>query len=257
MQNKWAELERRLVELRGELGKDQPQFWPFMDRAASGTLSKTDANKFALYAMLDFQMKPAPQAALARVTRLIDDLGDPNDLWRAILAIPDREWAERRGPRSLHRFTKRHTKVRQFARIMIDTFAGDARLIWAERDSARAFSNFDCVLGIGPMMARHAVLGLLESGLVVGTGRAKADVHLMRVLGRVTRSTEFRQNELDAFDDQLQQVKPAESWRLDYPLFRVGQKWCNKTAPQCGHCPLQNLCKFFAQRTNQQTIGSQ
>lgn len=69
--------------------------------------------------------------------------------------------------------------------------------------------------------------------------RVKADVHVRRVsyrLGLVSsRAPCAVGREFDALDLESQ----AD---IDLVLYRTGQEYCHKTAPNCAECPLVNDC---------------
>ena len=144
---------------------------------------KRTANKFLLGCSLDYQMKADVVWENAR--RLAeDDLGDPRDLWRAILAIPRWNTQSVRRRYNLHRFPAAHARVRKIAQQVIQRYGGDARNIWRGQSPCEIQRRLEQI-GVGPQLSRMTAGILSDERQIVGAGELKADIHVRRVLGRV------------------------------------------------------------------------
>lgn len=223
--------------------------WPFLDPARSRTLTCAEANSYLLYCQLEFQVPTGVAEQGAR--RVLDAVANPDRLWHTIASHPLSEWERRAGELKIHRFPVRTGRaVWRVAHRMTSHFDGDARLIWAKGDSAAAFINLIKILQVGPQLSRMCVLGLLEAGLVRGDGDVKADVHVMRVLGRATRGAAFQDGETDQVQRTLAVLMPEGKWRLDLPLWTVGRKYCAPSEPACPECPLVGMCAHASRRAD-------
>jgi endonuclease III len=71
----------------------------------------------------------------------------------------------------------------------------------------------------------------------------KADVHVCRVVGRVLQGHEVD----DETAIQLtRELYPPDPWKLDAPLWRLGQDYCGAAVPLCGECYLAERCEYRA-----------
>ncbi|MBE0410126.1 MAG: endonuclease III [Anaerolineales bacterium] len=100
--------------------------------------------------------------------------------------------------------------------------------------------------GVGP---KTAAIVLLFS---LGMPAFPVDTHIYRVSGRVgLRPPSMNANQAHA---HLAELFPPEAY---YPvhlnLIRLGREICQARKPLCAQCPLQHLCKYYADNINQST----
>ena len=67
----------------------------------------------------------------------------------------------------------------------------------------------------------------------------KPDVHLMRVFRRLGIIDDCSENEAIQAARRLNPEFPGE---LDWPAWRIGNRWCHPTKPACARCPLTKDC---------------
>jgi endonuclease III len=210
--------------------------WSWMDRRP---ITKKDANKFLLEAMIDFHWKT--EIAYRRAREFAEvELGDPPDLWQRIVDIPLLEWQSRKGNRSLHSTSQRHLKIRKMAQTLVDVYGGDALRLWADRSPENTLGRL-LELGLGPQLSRMTVGALLDEEQVDGAGDVKPDIHLKRVLGRALEGHEFTEVEVI---HATRVMRPTDRWPLDWPTWHIGRNWCHKNGPDCAECPIQSVCAY-------------
>lgn len=101
-------------------------FWPDLQ---SLHLSKKEANKFFLGAILNYQIKA--EKAWENAKRLSEKiLGDPESLWEEITKVSLDEWNARKKEYSLHRYPVGHQRVYTIGQQIVRLHQGDARNIW-------------------------------------------------------------------------------------------------------------------------------
>ena len=150
--------------------------------------------------------------------------------------------------RAYHRFPNRHAQfLKENARIIVNRYDGDVRNVWdvSSDQVDRIYERFLEFKGISDALAKMAQFILVRNyGIAGGIEskrfmRVKADVHLRRVsyrLGLVQSRTPCAvAREFDALNLESQ----AD---IDLVLYRTGQDYCHKTAPNCAECPLVNDC---------------
>ena len=112
--------------IREEHRRQPPMRVMFLSDLDGRQAHKKTANKFLLGCILDYQMKV--EVVWENARRLAeDDLGDPRDLWGAILAIPRWNTQSVRRRYNLHRFPAAHARVRRIAQEVMERYGGDAR----------------------------------------------------------------------------------------------------------------------------------
>lgn len=249
MQSNDNKFTRVRALIREERRKQPPMSVMFLSELDGAEPDKRTANKFLLGCCLDYQMKVDVVWENAR--RLAeDDLGDPRDLWRAILAIPrwNTESVWRRY--NLHRFPAAHARVRKIAEHVVQRYGGDARNIWRGQSPCETQKRLEQI-GVGPQLSRMTAGILSDERQIVGAGELKTDIHVRRVLGRV-----FTGNIISA-DPALaiaRHLMPRGSWKLDAQLFRLGKSNCKKTRPNCKGCFLRTQCRHRAASRGQRTV---
>ena len=237
-------IAEQLLKLRGERGGEF--FWPWLEELEGRSVDKKRANKFLLGCILDWQIHA--DRAWENARRLAEDvLGDPEDLWGAIAAIPLAQWMERFNQYSLHRFQKGHERVWTIGRRVLSQYRGDARNIWKDVPPSEALSRLED-LGVGEQISRMVVGALMDTGQIEGIGDVKPDRHVCRVLGRILEGSPFQPDQVVYASRQL---SPENPWLLDRPLYLIGKEFCFAQDPNCPACPIRAECKYYASKGDQ------
>ena len=197
------------------------------------------ANKFLVCCLLDYQVDS--DVAWRNGNRLVNDiLNNPEDVWRAITAYSETDWDARFGEYKLHRFPAAHNRLWRIARYIVDKNDGEARRIWAGRESSEVLGRL-LDIGAGQQISRMIVGALRDCGQIQGASDVKADVYVCRVLGRVVTG-----NVTDATTAAglARQLHPVDPWQLDWPLWRIGKSYCHIHQPNCSPCELAPACAY-------------
>jgi endonuclease III len=238
--SQFKRVAEQLLRIRSERG--DTLFWPWLDSFKGRPADKKAANKFLLGAILDWQI-PANRA-WDNAERFAEGIfGDPDDLWQAIVAVPQSEWDSMWKAYALHRFRVGHTRVWKIAQRIVVHYRGDARLIWEGQNIAAVLDRLSN-LEVGEQISRMVAGALLDTGQIEGIGDVKADRHVCRVLGRVLRGFSVSPAEATAL---ARQIFPENPWVLDRPLFLIGKEICVATHPLCHHCGLRPDCVYHRQ----------
>jgi hypothetical protein len=213
--------------------------WGEISKFAEKPCPKRVANKFLLCCLLDYQMKSA--VTWRNCCHLVTDiLRDPEDVWAAITSVSQEEWKSKFAEYKLHRFPNAHNRLWRISVEILSRYDGDASKIWQGTDSAGVlFRLLD--LRAGPQISRMIVGALLDCRQIKGSGDVKADVHVCRVLGRTFSGGPTNE---DAAIEQARQLYPADPWKLDWPLWNVGNLFCHATEPDCPKCYLAPHCIY-------------
>ena len=201
---------------------------------------KRSANKFMLASILNYQMKAAQ--VWARAQRFAEQtLNDPPDLWTAIIKI--RKWDTPTVFRryQLHRFPAAHQRVRRIGKAIVDHYEGDAREIWKKQTPTEILNRLNW-MRVGQKISRMIIGTPSDSKQISGVGELAPDIHVRRVLGRVFNG------EVVSADKAIriaEEIEPRKSWKLDAPLYRLGQSKCKKTNPECEDCYLREECNYY------------
>ena len=237
-------IAEQLLKLRGERGGEF--FWPWLEELEGRSVDKKRANKFLLGCILDWQIHA--DRAWENARRLAEDVvGDPEDLWGAIAAIPLAQWMERFNQYSLHRFQKGHERVWTIGRRVRSQYRGDARNIWKDVPPSEALSRLED-LGVGEQISRMVVGALMDTGQIEGIGDVKPDRHVCRVLGRILEGSPLQPDQVVYASRQL---SPENPWLLDRPLYLIGKEFCFAQDPNCPACPIRAECKYYASKGDQ------
>ena len=123
-------------------------------------------------------------------------------------------------------------RVRRIGKDIVEHYNGDARKIWKNQTPDEILERL-MAMRVGPQISRMIIGALYDTEQISEAGDLKADTHVRRVLGRV-----FAGNETSAEDAHriANKMMLRTSWRLDEPLYRLGQSKCKKTNP--GLCEL-------------------
>jgi endonuclease III len=169
-----------------------------------------------------------------------ETLGDPDDLWGVIVAIPEEDWLARKRQYGLHFLVQGHARVWRIAQGMVQAWGGDARRIWSRQSPATVLDRLNA-LRVGPQIACMIVGALMDTGLLSGSGDVKADLHVRRVLGRVLTGEMLSETEAT---ELTRTINPGNPWAVDGPLYSLGKDLCRARAPYCEKCDLSRECRF-------------
>lgn len=213
--------------------------WPWMPSNGS-QVDKKEANKFMLYCIMDYQMRTWMVWRNAkRFSQGI--LGDPDDLWGAILDMSESDVVLLFKNKKLHRFPPCGERVWRCAKHIRDNYGGDAREIWKGRTTVTVREVLQVMHGIGPTLSRMIVGALIDSKQIEGVGDLKADMHVRRVLGRAFTGNSISANKAL---ETARAIMQDNSWKIDEPLFEIGRNQCRPKAPFCSKCCLQTECSY-------------
>ena len=229
----------------GELLLDrQPKgdYWPWLSKFNGEWADKKSANKFMLGSTLNYQMRA--EQAWGNAERFAEgQLGDPDDLWEAIIKISDWDSDDARQRYRLHRFPRRgHKRVRRIGKEIVERYDGDARNIWDDQAPCEVLNRLNG-MQVGPETSWMIVGALLDTKQISGAGELKADIHVRRVLGRVFTGEDISADQAHRIANEMH---PDNSWMLDAPLFRLGQTHCRPRKPKCADCYLRGDCNYAA-----------
>ena len=217
-------------------------YFPFLSGLNGKKANRRSANKFMLCCILDYRAKA--HVVVENATRFAEkDLEDPRDLWGTIARIP--RWdsdAVRRRYAPLHpRFRKRgHARVGRIAREIVERYDGDARQIWRSQPPGQVLKRLED-MKVGPKISRMIVGALYDAAQISGAGDLAPDIHVRRVLGRVFTGEVVSPEKALAI---ARRIRPRTSWKLDSPLWRLGNSMCRPRTPHCEDCYLQEECRY-------------
>jgi endonuclease-3 len=152
---------------------------------------------------------------------------------------------------ALHRMVEKVPSwVSLAARRVLDDYGGDAATIWNDEPTAADLQQrLDAFEGIGQKKAAMAV-EILERDLGVPLRRLDGSdiayvVHVRRVFLRTGIAT---------VDDRVHMIEAARALHpdrpgeLDSPAWAIGREWCRPIDPDCGACPLGDVCPRLVHR---------
>lgn len=242
-------LDERLLRITKGLlllPRDLGVHWPWLEQGVEP--SKKDANKFFLFAVLDYQM--VSETVEENATRFANDVSDPEDLWNQIAAFDEREWKSpaTKTKYALHRFPAGHNRLWDIANDLVSRYGGDARQIWRSQTPKVVLDRLHSIGrgkdGVGPELSRMIVGALLDTSQIEGEGDVKADVNVMRALGRAWRGSPYKGKETSEVTNLTRKMYPSNPWLLDQPLFSLGKTACADKKPACHTCFLRTDCSY-------------
>jgi hypothetical protein len=230
----------RLRELLLKHGSEiRPRYeFPWLDQQP---LSMTNANKFFLGALIDYQI-PA-NSAWKNAKRLTEDiLGNPPKLWNHIMdSFSPEEWEAKWEEFRIHRFPAAHHRVYRIGFNIVTTYDGDCRRIWQGKEPDEvliALNSMRC----GQQISRMIVGALITYKHISGAADAKADRHVQRVLGSIFSEAPSPERATEL----ARKIHPDNPWELDLALFHIGQEYCRPRAIVCTDCPVVTECRTAA-----------
>jgi hypothetical protein len=212
---------------------------------AGAAVSKKDANKFFLGAILDYQIPAA--TAWGNSRRLTEDIfNNPDDIWARVTSCSKNEWMGRRTKYRLHRFPIAHERVWRIGNDIVRDYQGDVRNIWNNQSAEVVLKRLNN-MRVGKQISQMILGALFDVGILRCGGDVKADIHVRRVLGRVTRGREFELSEIPQLVELTREMHPEEPWLLDQQLYLLGKQVCFPNNPVCSRCYLSNECHWWQQ----------
>ena len=235
--NKLQRVSNLLLEDRKKTGAFD---WKAALNVKGSGVDKKVANKLMLGCILQYQMRADLVWKNAR--RFAEgDLEDPDDLWENIIAIPNWDSEAVFKCYGLHRFFAAHKRVQRIGKDIVEHYQGDARNIWKKQAPDEVLKRLKR-MRVGPQISRMIVGALNDIGQISGAGELKADTHIRRVLGRVFNGKMVSVDAAHRIANKMTPDKP--SWKLDTPLFFLGQRTCKSSDPKCENCYLREECKY-------------
>jgi len=143
-------------------------YWPFLEEAEGEPVDIRNGNKFFLGAIIDYRQN-ADRAWEAARQYAEDQLGDPDDLWRQIAAIPAERWNSDayRQRCGLHRFKQAHKRVHDIAGRIVERYDGDVRNLWLNQ-------NFSEVIKRLNQISAGKELSKMIAGALSDTGKQRS-----------------------------------------------------------------------------------
>lgn len=243
-----------LLSFRNRLVGGSDAFVPFLDPLNGRPADQRTANMFFLACISDYRQKA--DRAWEQARRFVEEtMGDPEDIWRAIVKRHPIEidWMKAKSMYGLHYLRQGHRRVYRIGRQIIDRYDGDARRIWESATRDEVLQRLTR-LQVGPQISQMVVGILQDTRQIAWAADVKADVHVSRVLGRIVCGTPASPNEAMLLARRL---KPDAPWLLDRPLFVLGSKshsyagreggCCSAAAPECHRCfaEIRSVCSHF------------
>ncbi len=232
------EHEQKVASLRLSNGSGTEDWGP-ISKCGDKPCTKKIANEFLLCCLLDYQIK-AQRAGEKGHRLVLDILKDPEDLWIKITSFSKEEWKSKFNEYHLHRYPAAHHRLWRIGNKICAQYAGDARVIWEGKKADEVLCRL-LEIGAGNQISRMIVGALRDCGQITGSGNVKADSHIWRVLGRVFSGSPING---EAATERARQLYPNDPWRLDWPLWTVGNSLCTSNGPKCPSCYLSPQCSY-------------
>ena len=230
-------VRRALLGYRVRLLQDQTIFWPFLEPLNGRPADKRTANKFFLACIVDYQQKA--DRAWEQAKYFVEEImGDPPDIWRAILEKHKSEddWRQAKSQYRLHRWDKAHMRVYRIGRQLIEQYDGDARRIWMAATLDEIQYRLS-ELRVGDQISQMILGGLRDTGQIDKSADLKADTHVCRVLGRIAIGAPVSP---EGATQLARMLNPEAPWLLDRPLYVLGAKADFSSADAAGCCSTGN-----------------
>ena len=129
------------------------------------------------------------------------------------------------------------------ARLVCERFDGDAGAIWKNAAPAEVEKTLQEIHGIGAGIASMTTRILHEDfGCFRGQERqidVKPDSLLLRVFRRAGLIDKESEDQARRAARRLNPEFPAA---LDWPAWRIAQRWCRPKEPECAPCTLTKVC---------------
>lgn len=212
--------------------------WPHLGSGVPYT--HKNCNKFFLWGIINYHWPV--EKVLEKSTFIIDEvLGDPRNIWKEVAKYSESEWMDIWEKHKTHRYRAGHKRIHRIGKRVLEEYNGKSRNIWDDQDAEVTLSRM-LKLGVGDQISRMIVGALCDTKTIAGSGDVKVDVHVRRVLGRLSRGRPFGEKEVNKVVD-LTRKMAENAWHLDFPLFNLGRSVCG-SKPQCQQCPVSLFCSY-------------
>ena len=129
------------------------------------------------------------------------------------------------------------------ARLVCERFDGDAGAIWKNAAPAEVEKTLQEIHGIGAGIAAMTTRILYEDFDCFRGQERQIDVKPDRLLLRVFRRAGLIEKESeDQARRAARRLNPEFPAALDWPAWRIAQRWCHPKEPDCAPCPLTRVC---------------
>lgn len=129
------------------------------------------------------------------------------------------------------------------ARLVCERFDGDADAIWKNAVPAEVEKTLQEIHGIGPGIASMTTRILYEDFDCFRGQQRQIDVKPDSLLLRVFRRAGLIDKESeDQARRAARRLNPEFPAALDWPAWRIAQRWCHPKEPDCAPCPLTTVC---------------
>jgi tetratricopeptide (TPR) repeat protein len=243
--------------------------WPWLDGRPA---DMKGANKFFLACSVD-GYGPAKRAWDNSKKFAEETLGDPDKLFNEILnKFPGDKWKTQdvKNQFKLHHVITYHNRVWDVANRIVQELDGDARKIWRKGDPDKPVGieeeyDSDVILDrleyflygrekyTGTQIPRMTLGALFDSIQALGPADVKADVHVIRIIGRVVYGIEDLRGHIgnQSMAENIaihtaRLISPENPWYIDQQLFAPGatDKVCVHSNPKCDICEYNQFCFY-------------
>jgi len=200
---------------------------------------KKIANEFLFCCLIDLQTDSdiAWNKGYKFIHRII---GNPEDIWAVITGFSEETWKSKYKEFGIHWLRSMHNRLWRIGTEIRKNYDGDANRIWHNQEANEVLCRL-LVIRAGEQISRMIVGALRDVGQITGTGNVKADTHVCRVLGR---SFYGERIDVDKAVKIANQLNPEDPWKVDWPLWFVGKKYCKSIIPRCSECYLETQCTY-------------
>lgn len=146
---------------------------------------------------------------------------------------------------ALHRYKYMANRLSLASKLIIEKYGGDASRIWKEPMSAKELENrFREFKQIGQKKASMAVNILVRDfGIQISGDKSGIDISNDRQVRRAFLRTGLIKEESEkSLVNAARELNPEYPGELDYPTWVIGMRWCKPENPNCGECPLNEVC---------------
>lgn len=233
-------------------------------------LDKKTANLYFLCCSVDRFPRPWEEAWDKGKKFVLDTFGNPENLWNEIVKVPESVWKTeaKRKELNIHPYQRVHDGIWDSAKRICNEFEGDARKIWRKGDPNVEWGKND-------EFSRNEILNHLEyvlfnrkeysgktqmprwicgcfykEGQIDGPFDPKADIHVVRVVGRVFYGLLEMKKECGKRAENIaihtcRMVYRHNPFLLDEAIFFKGNKeGCIANTPDCINCSWGSFCLY-------------
>ncbi|HWP30333.1 MAG TPA: hypothetical protein VNK96_01210 [Fimbriimonadales bacterium] len=133
--------------------------------------------------------------------------------------------------------------IKELSAMVCNDLGGRVQSLWENRSAKFVQERLQQIHGVGPGIAAMIVILLERLDLAhfhdTYNINVKPDVHVQRVLYRLGLSEQMSEK---AAIETARRLSPGYPGELDSPLWWIGTKWCFSSQPNCGGCPVSDIC---------------